>query len=47
MIEWGGGHPKDTVLRIDFPAEDGVRLEPRRLERLSASTISRIEMIDL
>jgi hypothetical protein len=39
MIEWGGGHPEGTVLRIDFSAEDGIRVEPRRLEILSTPTI--------
>jgi DNA repair exonuclease SbcCD nuclease subunit len=39
MIEWGGGHPEGAVLRINFSAEDGIRVEPRRLEILSTSTI--------
>ena len=32
VIEWGDGHPDGTVLRIDLSAEDGVRVEPRRLD---------------
>ena len=39
MIEWGGGRPEGTVLRIAFSAEDGIRVAPRRLEILSTSTI--------
>ncbi len=32
LIEWGGGHPEGTVLRIDFSAEDGIRMQPRPLD---------------
>ena len=32
VIEWGGGHPERTVLRIDLSAEDGIRVEPRPLD---------------
>jgi DNA repair exonuclease SbcCD nuclease subunit len=32
LIEWGSGHPASTVLRIDFSAEDGIRVEPRPLD---------------
>ena len=39
VIEWGGGHPEGTVLRVDVSAEDGIRVEPRRLEILSTSKI--------
>jgi len=32
LMEWGGGHPEGTVLRIDFSAEDGIRVQPRPLD---------------
>ena len=32
LTEWGGGHPEGTVLRIDFSAEDGIRVQPRPLD---------------
>jgi len=31
MVEAGGGPPEGTVLRIDFSAEDGIRVVPRGL----------------
>jgi exonuclease SbcD len=32
LMEWGGGHPEGTVLRIDFSADDGIRVQPRPLD---------------
>jgi exonuclease SbcD len=32
VIEWGGGHPERTVLRIDLSAEAGIRVDPRSLD---------------
>ena len=32
LMEWGSGHPAGTVLRIDFSADDGIRVEPRPLD---------------
>jgi len=31
VMAWGGEHPDGAVLRIDFSAEDGIRVEPRLL----------------
>jgi hypothetical protein len=42
MTEWRGGHPEATLLRIDVSAEDGIRVDPSRLEMLTIRSSSRI-----